>query len=172
MKKELQQKLYDDFPSLYQQKDLTIQQSCMPWGFECGDGWYNLIYGLSWAITNLYPSIQASQVKEKFGGLRFYYNIVNNEDYHYPFWRNDYIPLFFRKRFWRIELYITRIFEKICGHFGYHNIDHYIYELIDTAESESYKICEQCGSTDDVKQSEGWIRTECGKCREKRQEVV
>lgn len=46
------------------------------WGFECGDGWMDLIYSLSQAISTHIEStgsdIVATQVKEKFGTLRFY----------------------------------------------------------------------------------------------------
>lgn len=47
------------------------------WGFECGDGWFNLIDGLCEKIqkevdSGTEPQVVAQQVKEKFGGLRFY----------------------------------------------------------------------------------------------------
>lgn len=45
-------------------------------GFECGDGWMDLIYRLSQAISTHIGSagldVVATQVKEKFGTLRFY----------------------------------------------------------------------------------------------------
>lgn len=55
----------------------------MCFGFECGDGWYQIIYDLSVSIETLAAQLKAdgvaeeqlpcvSQVKEKFGGLRFY----------------------------------------------------------------------------------------------------
>ena len=48
------------------------------WGFECSDGWFNI---LNMACRNIQhhldwkpdiPQVVAQQVKEKFGGLRFY----------------------------------------------------------------------------------------------------
>jgi ribosomal protein L37AE/L43A len=36
------------------------------------NGWLQIIDDLSRKITELDPDVQASQVKEKFGGLRFY----------------------------------------------------------------------------------------------------
>ena len=49
----------------------------MGWGFECGDGWYQLLYDLSLELVNYqaeHPelNIEAEQVKSKFGTLRFY----------------------------------------------------------------------------------------------------
>ena len=76
------QKLYDAFPRLYRGRNLPHSKSSMLWGFECGDGWLNLIWNLSQAIkeeawrtgidpkSNLWP--EAIQVKNKFGTLRFH----------------------------------------------------------------------------------------------------
>ena len=43
MTRELQEKLYADFPELFQEKDLPITETCMCWGLECGDGWEPII---------------------------------------------------------------------------------------------------------------------------------
>ena len=72
MKQELQMQLFKNYPSIFAGKDLTVQQSCMAWGIECGDGWYDLIHKLCSDLMELNPSVVALQVKEKFGGLRFY----------------------------------------------------------------------------------------------------
>lgn len=79
MNKQHTQKLIDDFPQLYRGHTDGAQTNLMCFGFECGDGWYNLIYQLSKEIDSIakmeglegedYP--KAFQVKEKFGGLRF-----------------------------------------------------------------------------------------------------
>ena len=77
MNKENTQKMFDDFPELYR----GHESNCMHWGFAIGDGWFQLIYQLSAAIVahadkagvhkydEGFP--QVTQVKEKFGGLRF-----------------------------------------------------------------------------------------------------
>jgi len=66
--------LLKDFPDLYKQYYLPKNQTCMCWGFACLDGWFDLIYELSQKLEIISPITQATQVKEKFGGLRFYYN--------------------------------------------------------------------------------------------------
>ncbi len=87
MKPELDQKLCEEFPNLYQDRYTNPQTSCMAFGFP-GDGWFNLLYDLSVKLEELilqYPEdlpegttgsirsdFKASQVKEKFGGLRYY----------------------------------------------------------------------------------------------------
>jgi hypothetical protein len=65
-------KLYKDFPKLYEGRTKSLQESLMPFGFMCGDGWFGLVYDLSKKISKLEPSVRAVEVKEKWGGLRFY----------------------------------------------------------------------------------------------------
>lgn len=82
MSPENTKKLYEDFPGLYRDASKDMRETCMCWGFQCGDGWFRLIYDLSAAIESeafklgLNPDSdewpKASQVKEKFGTLRFY----------------------------------------------------------------------------------------------------
>lgn len=79
MKKELDDALCKDFPSIF--KDRGNRNSIMQWGFSCNDGWYALIRNLCFLImedckgTTEKPAQKppvAIQVKEKFGRLRFY----------------------------------------------------------------------------------------------------
>ena len=84
MKSELQDKLYSAYPNIFAQKDLDMTKTAMCWGISCGDGWYDLIDELCANIQNhvvnfnrnkpeeAHMVCQATQVKEKFGGLCFY----------------------------------------------------------------------------------------------------
>ena len=49
--------------------------------FECGDGWHPLIKDLITDLIVLGWDKQTCQVKEKFGGLRFYINGASEEIY-------------------------------------------------------------------------------------------
>ena len=61
--------------TIHQQHPCQLQLAA--WGFECGDGWYNLIDELS---AKLEPhGVVAMQVKEKFGELRFYISEVPDD---------------------------------------------------------------------------------------------
>jgi len=87
MNKDLDQKLCESFPLLYADRHGDRRQTCMCWGFDCGDGWYDIIASLSakleTEIRNLpegeRSSYRAAQVKEKFGGLRFYMTAGTDE---------------------------------------------------------------------------------------------
>jgi len=88
MKQELQDKLFENYPKIFGQKDLSPRETAMCWGIECGDGWYTLIDRLCYSLQfntdhnnrpeqgneGRYPQVEAVQVKEKWGGLRFYTN--------------------------------------------------------------------------------------------------
>jgi hypothetical protein len=107
MNKELDKKLCEEFPDIFKNRHGDMQTTAMCWGFECGDGWYNIIHGLCLSLKNNYmtskdlradgrplpedmdidnpefasyfwhhagtPNVIATQVKEKYGSLRFYY---------------------------------------------------------------------------------------------------
>lgn len=89
MKTELQQKLYDKYPSLFVNKDKTVQQSCMAFGIECDSGWYNIIDSVCSLIDSYqqnlarenkeFSSVTFNQVKSKWGGLRLYFS--GGDDY-------------------------------------------------------------------------------------------
>ena len=178
MKQELDEALCAKYPKIFKYRHAPMTHTAMCWGFECGDGWYNIIDVLcgniqshvdfkrkrraralqfnralkralagdtrplqmhftfggkgepdEWAIEMSnkaivkaefnevpppMPYITASQVKEKFGGLRFYTNGFTDE---------------------------------VSG-------------MIRMAESMSYRTCEVCGSPG-RSNNYGWISTLC-----------
>lgn len=50
MNAELTQRLVKRFPVLCQDYDSPMSQTCMCWGFDHGDGWFEIIWQLSLAI--------------------------------------------------------------------------------------------------------------------------
>ena len=78
MNKDLQQKLYDKYPKLFAGVHKSIQESCMPFGCECGDGWYNILEELCESIKG-YEGVEFEQIKEKFATLRVYVGGVPEE---------------------------------------------------------------------------------------------
>ena len=87
MKKEYDEKLCKDFPNLYRKRNCSPMESCMYFGFEHGDGWFQIIYDLSGKLEKLILQLPenereqyyASQVKEKLGTLRFYMSTETDE---------------------------------------------------------------------------------------------
>jgi hypothetical protein len=77
MNDKLDQLLCQRYPAIFANRHKSTSESCMAWGFSCGDGWFNIINtlcSLLQAETDKRGAHQvvAQQVKEKFGELRFY----------------------------------------------------------------------------------------------------
>ena len=80
MDQELDDKLVADFPNLYALRHGSMMETCMYQGFSVGNGWHDIIRDLSVKLEALILALPAatrseccaSQVKEKFGTLRFY----------------------------------------------------------------------------------------------------
>ena len=87
MKTELEKILVKKYPKIFRDYHGDMMETCMAWGMSCGDGWFNLIDTLCGSIQGMIdnnphlkiPQVVASQVKEKFGGLRFYFS--GGDDY-------------------------------------------------------------------------------------------
>ena len=132
MKEELDKKLCEKYPKIFKNRNGSMQETCMCWGFSHDDGWYDIIDSLCASIQNHINNkryqfremsqedfdeehqVVAAQVKEKFGGLRFYVD----------------------------------------------GGDDWVYGAISMAESISYRTCEVCGAPGKTRGT-GWVRTTC-----------
>jgi len=80
MNEELAEKLNADFPYIFKGHCGSVHS----FGFECGSGWFQIIYDLCVDLSTIakkegYEPPVAVQVKEKFGGLRFYIDGSHDE---------------------------------------------------------------------------------------------
>jgi hypothetical protein len=81
MRKELEQKLVERWPRWFNTGG-DIRQTSMARGFEHEDGWFDILWRLCEDLEPRVaefeaaggPKFEVTQVKEKFGGLRFYVN--------------------------------------------------------------------------------------------------
>lgn len=77
MNQILEDLLYERWPELYRGRSEPITQNLMAFGFECEAGWYDLLDALSGVLTEHADacgrgSPKVTQVKEKYGTLRYY----------------------------------------------------------------------------------------------------
>ena len=142
MDAELQQKLYDQYPQLFSNKDKGIQNSCMSWGCECGNGWHEIISNVCWMIA---------QHERNIDGNRKYLEKNDPE-------RLKTLPEYFPVKFDQVK-------EKYGGlRLYFSGGDEYVEGLVSMAEAISYTICEVCGNKGEPNKG-GWISTLCESCR-------
>lgn len=96
MSPELENKLIEKYPEIFTRRSEGGEREVVSYGIDVGDGWHNIIDCLCSTIQShlnhhrakghLTPTefeeqfqTKAAQVKEKFGGLRFY--VDNSDDY-------------------------------------------------------------------------------------------
>jgi hypothetical protein len=87
MRNELDGQLCAKFPNLFKDRNVSMQETCMCWGFDHQDGWYQIIHDLSEKLEALILKLPeeersqccAAQVKEKWGTLRFYMTASTDE---------------------------------------------------------------------------------------------
>ena len=161
---EYGEKFMSRFPILFQNRNKSMQETCMCWGIECPVGWWHILDQLCTYLEfhNMQFSrdygiaVVADQVKEKFGTLRFYFSIcpvdmdtgmvVNEQENLGEAAKN------------RIE--IARNYLDILAD-----------EAIAEAESMTEDTCADCGIplTDENRiETEGWITFICDECSAKR----
>jgi len=65
------------YPELFGNIDKPMTETCMCWGFEIPCGWRHVLDGLCARLQAIYEASGVlclfDQIKEKFGGARFYY---------------------------------------------------------------------------------------------------
>jgi hypothetical protein len=174
MKSELQEKLFSKYPKIFGDRTKPMTETCMCWGLDVGDGWYDLIDILCESLTYTYttsievdeedgkrlgikpyksevgnsyyftvepPQVIATQVKEKYGTLRFYYQFDLDE---------KIISLLETKKYPDLQRIIDRYSDYING-------------IVHFAETASGRTCEATGQSGELHSSggtsRGWLKT-------------
>lgn len=137
MDTKLQQKLFKKYPKIFV-KNKKPQTPFDTFGVECDDGWYFLIDLLC----------------EK---IQYHIDTHNSYDKEYQGGKNQIEQvktLQMKEKFGNYRTYVS-------------GGDRYTEGMIDFAESLSDKICEECGSNQNIGHTSGWIKTVCKNCAEK-----
>ena len=174
MKQELQQKLYEKYPKIFRQKDMSMQETAMCWGIACGDGWYNIIDNLCFHLQSLVdsPHEEIARYKLWIEKEKEKDDIDFNEDWMHRCRANiekekeKIIPQLeavqVKEKFGTLRFYLS----------GYPTnpiTDAKIHAYINFAENMSACTCEVCGSPGTQK-GRSWITTICEDCERIRDE--
>lgn len=130
MRKELEEKIARRWPSWFDMNG-DIRHTLMPFGFQCGGGWFDLLWRLCERLEPLVAEFERKtgerfeviEVKQKFGGLRFYTS-------HWP-------------------------------NLGRTPAPEAIHKCIEDARAESCDTCELCGQPGRMRDLGGWFAARC-----------
>ena len=85
MKVEFENEIKTKYRNMFPSDEIMadMEKSCLCWGFECADGWENLLRNLFEELSKLEipKDFRIEQIKSKFGGLRFYVSFASDEIY-------------------------------------------------------------------------------------------
>jgi hypothetical protein len=142
--------LCDKFPKLLAERNKPMQETCMCWGFECGDGWFYLIQSLCSAVQHRIDS----RLEEIVNYDKYYPGGKGKDGKDAPYPKPEPIE----------QVVFSQVKEKFGGlRIYYSGGDEFIHGMFSLAESMSYAICEECGTTESVGTTKGWITVTCAK---------
>jgi hypothetical protein len=174
MKQELDEYLCKVYPKMMVNRNKNMQETCMCWGFECGDGWFQILNQLmgniqhhidwkekqrKWAIE--YNEMAAQAKAGNFDLFEEANKSLTNEEY-----KNERLADIVAGDFREVPDSIPQVtLDQVKEKFGtlrfyYSGGDDYISGLVSMAESMSGVTCEECGKPG-TSTSGGWIKTVC-----------
>jgi hypothetical protein len=168
-------------------RNKNMQETCMCWGFECGDGWFqilnqlmgNIQHHIDWKEKQHDWAVKYNEmaVAGKSGNAELFADLVARE-YGDKGLGAEYI----KDRCEELmknplrdvpELVPQVILDQVKEKFGtlrfyYSGGDEYIHGMVTMAEAMSGCTCEGCGNPG-KRHGGGWVRTMCGPCEEQRE---
>ena len=192
MKDELDQKLVNKYPEIFRNRYGDMRETAMCWGFECGDGWYDLIDNACAVMDNVIKN-QHRHVKWNIDWLAIHdaaiagnwepydteFNRLHPEKYseHWTKEKRDALYIKNKEYYLRTDLaeekrqdvtprewpVAVQVKEKFGTlRFYVDNTCERMDGAIEMAEYMSGCICEECGNPG-KQRGGGWIRTLCDK---------
>lgn len=153
-----EQKLQEEFPFMKQNNVDEEKNLYRHYGFECAGGWYELLRDCCRKITDRYAKAGVpidfvpTQIKEKFGTLRFYYGF---EDAPSGIAAVDFLG---SGTSIRLESGSESVDEEK------QELRRDIAAIVREAEERSKHTCEKCGSEGVLRTDLRWVRTLCDSC--------
>jgi hypothetical protein len=182
MKQELDKLLCEKYPKMMINRNKDMMETCMCWGFECGNGWYNILDQLMGNIQN------HIDWKEKQRNWAIEHNNIvtqcregifdlfekSMEGVLNPEYKEKRLAEILENGFREVPESIPQVtLDQVKEKFGtlrfyYTGGDDYISGMVSLAESMSGVTCEECGNPGEQKGG-GWVRTICKPCETQRQ---
>lgn len=178
MKEELDKTLVKKYPKIFRDRYSPMTETAMCWGFEHGDGWYNIIDMMCSIIQNHIDNTRRNRaavlrynrlLKKAINGdidpLIKYYTWGDSEKNRN--WAIEKANEDVEKQEYRKvpeacpQVVASQIKEKFGTlRFYYHGGDEFCYGVENMAEAMSARTCEVCGKPG-KSYSGGWVSTLC-----------
>lgn len=185
MNRELDAQLVKDHPLLFASRRAGMRTTAMCWGFECGDGWYEL---LKEAADKLEPMCREIYEKEA-AREKPYYKYIRNAVTPFARWPKPFNvvgSLIWKALYKTVDFIQPNVYGNAIYYFGeppcrasqvkekFGTLRFYMTSqtqemdvVIKEAERKSAITCEQCGKKGKL-YSKGWCYTACAVCNKKR----
>jgi hypothetical protein len=182
MKQELDKLLCEKYPKMMVNRNKNMQETCMCWGFECGDGWFNILDQL---MGNIQHHIDWKE-KQRNGAIKYNEMATQAKAGNFELFEEDMKALpndeYKEKRLVEIvagdfrqvpesipQVTLDQVKEKFGTlRFYYSGGDDVIDGMVRMAESMSGVTCEGCGNLGE-RRGGGWVHTYCTPCEEARE---
>jgi hypothetical protein len=182
MKQELDKLLCEKYPKMMVNRKKDMQETCMCWGFECGDGWFNILDQLMGSIQhhidwkekqrNWVIKYNEMATQAKAGNFELFEEDMKAlpNDVYKEKRRAEIIADDFREVPESIpQVTLDQVKEKFGTlRFYYSGGDDYIDGMVSLAESLTGVTCESCGNVGE-RRGGGWVHTYCTPCEEARE---
>lgn len=177
---ELDTKLCSKYPKMFAERYADMKTTAMCWGFEHGNGWFNILdalcsniqHHIDWSIKNNASDLEFNQMVASM--LAGDFTEFNKKS---EMWSADYRKRmkeeFVEKGTRRVREIVPQVVvQQVKEKFGtlrfyYSGGDEVVRGMVSMAESMSARTCEECGSPG-KQVGGGWITTLCQEHAEKR----
>ena len=182
MKQELDKLLCEKYPKMMVNRNKNMQETCMCWGFECGDGWFNILNQL---MSQIQHHIDWKE-KQRAGAIKYNEMAAQAKAGNFDLFEETMKALpndeYKEKRLGEIvagdfrpvpesipQVTLDQVKEKFGTlRFYYSGGDDYISGMVSLAESMTAVTCENCGNPGSCRGG-GWVHTYCTPCEEARE---
>lgn len=170
MREELDKQLVERFPRMFRNRYAPMTETCMCWGFECGDGWFQILMSLcenidshvNWKRKMRVYDLRLARAKKRGRDAVLEYICKGKTPSLWDEERADEIM----EQELRLTPYVhhvtaDQVKEKFGGlRFYYSGGDDEVSGMVRMAESWAAVTCEECGAPGSIRHG-GWIRTLC-----------